>query len=85
MGPYGRPYSVQVHIGVIVHSFLKMACNLETAGRRAKWIEIWDLGALMDHMVGTFDFVLQGRFGGYSVHFTKWLSEPYKGHLILTF
>ncbi len=60
--------------GVIQCTCLKMAYNLTTAGFRAKQSEIWDLGALVAHIWGTFDLVrFKVIFGSFSALVSKWL------------
>ncbi len=40
-----------------------MACILKMAGCTAKQTEFWDHGALVTHILGTFDLSVQGHFG----------------------
>ena len=35
-----------------------MACNSKTAGRRAKYSEIWDSGVVVIYIWGTFDLLV---------------------------
>ncbi len=60
---------------VISESFgaLKMVCNSKTAGRRAKRGEIWVLGVLVNHIVGTLDLVvLKVILGLFGAIVSKW-------------
>ena len=46
-----------------------MACNLKTAGRRAKWSDIWDSMVVVTLMCSAFDIlvfeVIWGLFGAF--------------------
>ncbi len=67
-----------VGFNVILGSFGALFQNglylKKTAGRRAKWSEIWKSAILVTHIWGTFDLagfnVILGSFGAFS---SKWL------------
>ncbi len=66
------PSSVQGHLGVIQCTCLKIACNSKTAGRRAKWSEIWELGQLLYNIVW-FDIVgFKVNLGSFGALISKW-------------